>query len=99
MHGACFGVCWSPASLLHAVCRRWHGSPHGAEGQAIDWANARQLEHLLQEAVEAAAGECSGAVAAAVQAGRKVLTPADVPLVAPVLQAMARADASSTAAV
>lgn len=61
-----------PLNLLlpAAVCRKWAGELHGAEGQQLSWVTARQLHDYAMPA-------------------------ADVPLVPPVLEAMAgRAPAS-----
>lgn len=76
------------------VCRSWRGAPRGAEGQAIDWASAAQLHALLHPSCGASS---EPAADVAVAGGGKVLTPADIPLVPPVLDVMARADADAAA--
>lgn len=61
----------SVVCLLHdlAVCRRWQGELHGAEGQQLAWVSVRQLREYAMPA-------------------------ADIPLVDPVVQAIAASTAS-----
>ena len=64
-HNAPSCVCICLLLPVHyAVCRKWVGEPHGAEGQQLAWVSARQLQDYAMPA-------------------------ADIPLVPPVLQAMA----------
>lgn len=36
----------------HAVCRKWSGELHGAEGQRVAWVTARQLRNYAMPAAD-----------------------------------------------